>query len=143
MFVFARSDCPISNRYAPEVRRLYEEYSPRGVAFWLVYPDPDETGESIRGHLESYGYPLEALRDARHRLVALTGAEVTPEAAVFLADGELVYRGRIDDRYVNFGMARPEPRRRDLEEVLEAVAAGRRPEPRTAPAVGCAIRELL
>jgi len=29
--------------------------------------------------------------------------KVTPEAAVFMVDGHEVYRGRIDDRYVDFG----------------------------------------
>src|SRR5689334_201117 len=35
--LFTRTDCPISNSYAPEVRRMYEKFSPRGVAFYLVY----------------------------------------------------------------------------------------------------------
>ncbi len=143
VFVFVRTDCPISNRYAPEVRRLADRFAPRGVAFWTVFPDPDATAESIREHLASYDYPPGALRDPEHRLVALTGAEVTPEAAVFVAGRGLVYRGRIDDRYVSFGQARREPTRRDLERVLEAALEGRSIETRTAPAVGCAIRQLL
>ena len=40
VLIFTRTDCPISNRYAPEVRRLYERFHDRGVRFWLVYPDP-------------------------------------------------------------------------------------------------------
>ena len=140
---FVRADCPISNRYAPEVARLVERFAPQGVAFWTVYPDPDETAESIREHLASYAYPSAALRDVEHRLVELTGAEVTPEAAVFVAGQGLVYRGRIDDRYVTFGRSRQQPMRHDLEEVLEAALDGRALQARTAPAVGCAIRQLL
>ena len=33
VLVFLRSDCPISNRYAPEIRRLHARFAPRGVAF--------------------------------------------------------------------------------------------------------------
>jgi hypothetical protein len=40
VLVFVRTDCPISNRYAPELRRLQDRFAPRGMAFWLVYPDP-------------------------------------------------------------------------------------------------------
>src|SRR5258705_11944192 len=40
--LFTRTDCPVSNSYAPEVRRIYEKFSPRGGGFYLVYPDPDE-----------------------------------------------------------------------------------------------------
>ena len=46
--IFVRSDCPISNRYAPEMQRLHDEYDPAGMQFYLVYPDPDETPESIQ-----------------------------------------------------------------------------------------------
>ena len=31
VFLFVRTHCPISNRYAPEVRRLHEAFGPAGV----------------------------------------------------------------------------------------------------------------
>ena len=70
VLLFTRTDCPISNRYAPEVRRLFERFHERGVRFWLVYPDPDSTVEDIERHLAEYAYPLPALRDPRHVIVA-------------------------------------------------------------------------
>ncbi len=141
VFLFTRTDCPISNRYAPEVQRLAREFAKDGFRFWLVYLDPGEPGEQIARHSEEFGYQQPALRDPEHRLVRLTGAEVTPEAAVFLGE-KLIYRGRIDDRYVAFGQARPEPTVRDLQEVLGALAAGQVPQPRTTRAVGCYISDL-
>jgi len=72
-------------------------------------------------------------------------ATVTPEAAVFVGDRagpRMVYRGRIDDRYVDFGRMRPEPRKRDLQEALQALAAGSTLTPRTTTAVGCSIAPL-
>ncbi len=142
VFLFMRSDCPISNRYAPELRRLHESFAPRGVRFWLVYVDPQEKPESIQRHAEEYQVPGEIIRDSRHELVRLTGARVTPEAAVFDAGGSLVYRGRIDDRYPDFGKARAKPNRRDLMLALESVLQGdpvAEPETR---AVGCFIADL-
>src|SRR6478672_8191808 len=41
VFFFVSTDCPISNRYAPEIQRLAGEFSTNGVNSWLVYPDPD------------------------------------------------------------------------------------------------------
>ena len=65
----------------------------------------------------------------------------TPEAAVF-ADGELVYRGRIDDRFVDFGKTRAAATTHDLAFALQAILDGRPvPESRTR-AVGCFIPEL-
>ena len=145
VFVFTRTDCPISNRYAPELRRLHERFARAGVAFWLVYVDPAERVEEIRRHVEGYGYPFGALRDPQHSLVARTQARVTPEAAVFGAESSgprLVYTGRIDDTYVSFGRKRAAPTNRDLERVLEALLAGEVVASRTTPGIGCSIPPL-
>ncbi|HXG46916.1 MAG TPA: peroxiredoxin, partial [Methylomirabilota bacterium] len=109
-----------------------------GVAFWLVYADGTVSADAIRRHVREYDYPCAALRDPEHRLVEFCGAKVTPEAAVIAPDGRVVYRGRIDDRYVAFGKWRPAPTRRDLFEALSAALEGRSVVP-GGPAVGCTI----
>lgn len=142
VFIFTRSDCPVSNRYAPEVRRLHQTFAPRNVSFWLVYPDPDVSESAVREHLAAYEYPCGGLRDPRHELVRRCAAQMTPEAAVFVRDGSMVYRGRIDDRQVALGVARATATVHDLEDVLAAVVEGRAIEPRTTQAVGCFIADL-
>src|SRR5688500_3173993 len=76
VFVFTRIDCPISNRYAPELKRLHERFARAGVQFWLVYADPTEDASAIRRHLDEYRHPFRALRDPHHSLVARTQAKV-------------------------------------------------------------------
>jgi AhpC/TSA family protein len=145
VLIFTRTDCPVSNRYAPELRRLHDRYSARGAAFWLVYTDPEETAEAIRRHRRAFGFDFAALRDPGHALVRLAGATVTPEAAVFVAGPagpRMVYRGRIDDRAVAPGRTRAAATHRDLADVLDAVTAGAIPPPRTTTAVGCFIPAL-
>jgi hypothetical protein len=146
VFVFVRTDCPVSNRYVPELRRLQEAFAPRGVVFRLVYTDPGTSPDAIRSHLAEYGLGMGALRDPGHALVAAAGAKVTPEAAVFVpappGDARLVYHGRIDDRYAELGKMRPAPTSHELRDALAAVLSGR-PVPRaTAPAVGCFIADV-
>ena len=140
VLLFVRSDCPISNRYAPEVRRLHDAYAAKGIAFWMVYPDPDERADAIRRHLEEYEFGVPGLRDPRHALVKAAGATVTPEAAVFKGSA-MVYRGRIDDRWADLGRMRPEPAVHDLENAIRDVLAGKSVSRRTR-AVGCDIPEL-
>ncbi|HET7840294.1 MAG TPA: redoxin domain-containing protein [Terriglobia bacterium] len=151
VFVFVRTDCPISNRYAPLLHRIHDEYAAKGVAFWLVYVDPRQSAEAIEKHLKEYDFAIGALRDPKHGLVKLTGAQVTPEAAVFVpgnaAKGgesgpQMIYRGRIDDQYVAFGVTRPAPTTHDLENVLEKVVAGKPLKETTTKAVGCFISDL-
>jgi peroxiredoxin len=140
--VFTRTDCPISNRYAPDIRQLYESVRPRGVEFYLIYVDPKETSESIRAHLKEYEYPCPALRDPEHTLAAATGATVTPEAVVFDRERKLVYRGRIDDRNVSLGNSGSVAAKHDLADAIEATLAGQPvAEPET-KAVGCYIGDL-
>lgn len=142
VFVFASVDCPISNRYAPVVHRLHAEYSAKGVAFWLIYPNPADTPAAIKEHVKAFSYPVHALRDPRHDLVKLTRAVVTPEAAIFDRGRTLVYHGRIDDRYVHIGLERPAPTTHDLAEALTAVLHGGRPR-EAKPGVGCYIADFV
>jgi hypothetical protein len=142
VFLFISTDCPISNRYAPTMARLWEEFHAKGIAFRLVYPHADLTIEDIQKHVKEYSYPFTALRDPKHLLVLKSQARVTPEAAVFNAKGELVYHGRIDDRYVDFGKERPEPTRHDLADTLQAILAGKSVPQKTVRAVGCYIPDL-
>ncbi len=72
----------------------------------------------------------------------MTEARVTPEVVVFDANDEQVYRGRIDDRFVDFGKTRAAATSRDLEQALEATLAGREIARPTTRAVGCFIPQL-
>jgi hypothetical protein len=142
VFLFVRTDCPITNRYAPELRRIAAEFTGRQVEFWLVYPDPAETVTGIETHVAQYNLPGTPLRDARHQLVRLGQATVSPEAAVFNHAGQLVYTGRIDDRYVDFGKARPAPRTHDLEEAIAATLEGKPVIQSKTKAIGCYLADV-
>lgn len=143
VLVFTTTDCPISNRYAPEIARLAAAYTARGVRFWVVYPVPGDTPDKIRTHVSQFGLDLPIARDTRAALVKRTGVTVTPEVAVIDRQGGVVYRGRVDDRYVDFGVDRPAPTTRDLDMALTNLLAGKPIEPKTTRAVGCFLPDLL
>src|SRR5690348_10492940 len=94
VFVFTTSDCPISNRYAPEIQRLAAKYG-ENAKFVLVYPVTSDTAAVISEHKKKFGYTLEHVRDTDRKLLKLTGVTVTPEVAVMSGD-TILYRGRID-----------------------------------------------
>jgi len=141
VLIFTRTDCPISNRYAPEIQRLYRKYSAERVNFRLVYPERDLSEEAMQQHRREYGYPMPALLDPAHAYVSRAHARTTPEAAVF-ANGQLVYHGRIDDRYIDLTRAKQQADKHDLEEALSAVLAGKSPAIHETRAIGCAIEDL-
>jgi len=142
VLLFVSTECPVSNRYAPDVRALSDTYAKDGVAFWLIYPDPADTVADIRSHLAEFSFPGTALRDVRHDLVMRVGAAITPEAAVYDASGRLTYRGRIDDRYTAVGIEKPVASRHDLKDAIAATLAGRPVREARTQAVGCYLADL-
>jgi len=142
VFFFVEVECPISNRYAPEINRLHAHFARDSMEFWLVYPDASTSALEAKRHLADYNYSFGGLRDPKHALVKLSGATTTPEAAVFTRDGRLLYRGRIDDRFPSLGVALIAPSRHDLADALTAISFGRPVVQRLMPSVGCSIGEI-
>jgi ribosomal protein L35AE/L33A len=141
VLVFVRTDCPLSNRYAPVLNALYDQYSSRGVSFWLVYVDPHQTSEQVRHHVAQYRFRTRVVLDPHHRLVHQAHVNITPEAAVFVGS-DLVYRGRIDNRNPELGVTLPHPTRNDLDLTLAAILSHQPVPETTTKAVGCYISDL-
>jgi thiol-disulfide isomerase/thioredoxin len=139
VFLFVATDCPNSNTYAPVLARLYREYSPRGVAFFNVYSDPSETADTIRKHDADFQVPFPALLDPRQVLARQTGARSTPEAVVLGPDGQELYRGRVDNRFVDFGKTRFSPTEDNLREALDTLLQNKPIAHPVTKVLGCAI----
>ena len=139
VLIFVRTDCPISNRYAPLIQRISAHYAGK-AGFWLVYLGKTASAEKIRQHESEYGYKLPALRDPQHALVAQAQVHVTPEVAVFDAHHRLIYHGRIDNWYEDLGHARPSATTHELDDAIQATLTGKTP-PSSAPGVGCYIAD--
>ncbi|MFO0913345.1 MAG: redoxin family protein [Pirellulales bacterium] len=142
VYVFVQADCPIANRFIPELNAIARDYADRGVRMTLVYPDPDETDEVVGKHQEEFKIVAPVLRDPSHQWVDRFGVRVTPEAVVVGRDGRVKYQGRVNDQFVGYTQGRREPQRHDLRLALDAVLAGREPEVSKTEAVGCLIVDL-
>jgi thiol-disulfide isomerase/thioredoxin len=139
VLLFLATECPISNRYAPEIKRLVGEYAAGGVAFYGVNSDPDIGEHAARRHSRSYGFDFPVLMDPAQTLARRTGVDLTPTAVVLSPVGRLLYRGRIDNRNLDFGKYRDAGVQPDLRLAIDAVIAGR---PVAAPftkAIGCVL----
>jgi thiol-disulfide isomerase/thioredoxin len=137
VFIFVLPDCPICNSYVPELKRLRREFPQ--IEFYRVYADPGITMAEARQHSNEYDFGFPGLLDSAQQLVRKSGATRTPEAAVFSPNGKLLYRGRIDDRYVDFGKKRNRPGRRDLENALRSILENQPARWPDAPPIGCYI----
>jgi thiol-disulfide isomerase/thioredoxin len=140
---FITTDCPIANRYAPEIARIAKEFAPKGIGFVRVYPEKVLSKSDVIKHGKEYGISsLPAVIDSKHYVVNKVMPKVTPEAALIAANGRLLYRGRIDGAYMDHGRFTETPERLDLREALKDVLAGRPVRLKNVPAVGCDIPDI-
>jgi peroxiredoxin len=124
---FLGKACPVSNDYAPEMARLTRKFARAGIAFYGIHCDPDVTSESASKHAFDFDLPLTILLDPDQLIAKQVGARVTSEAVLLASDGQVLYRGRIDDLYSPDGRRRPNARSHDLEKALTAVVANELP----------------
>ena len=136
---FLAIDCPISNGYVPEIRRIYEKYSKLGVKFYAVQSDPAKDAAASAKFVADYKLPFPMLLDPTHSLASELEASITPEVALIAPTGEVQYLGRIDNLYVQIGQKRYAATEFDLRNALDAALAAKPIRVNRTKAVGCSI----
>ena len=132
VFITLSTRCPAVPRYAPRLNRLYETYHPRGVAFYGIYPEADETLEGIRAHAQQLGLKFPIVRQGAVAIARAVGATHVPQAFVLNRKGEVAYSGAIDSV-----TKREVVQHQYLRDALDATLQGKRVrQPRT-QVVGC------
>jgi hypothetical protein len=138
VLIFVTDQCPIANRYAPEIQRIEAEYGKKGIGFSLVYIGSSKYAPEYRMHWQEFGYKIPGFMDPELKWVKATGVTVTPEVVIFDSQWRMKYRGRIDNQNIEHGKVR-EGYRRDLRVALDEMLAGRPVSQPTTAAVGCII----
>jgi peroxiredoxin len=134
---FLSTECPLSQFYSPLMEEKAKAYAGRGIALYGVHCDPDLKAEDVAKHAAEYRLTFPILMDPTQLLARQAGVEVVPEAVVLSPLGQVLYHGRIDDRYSLDGKRRDEPRVKDLANAVEAVLAGKAPAVQQTKAFGC------
>ncbi len=132
--VFLGVECPLSRLYANRLNDWQDKYV--GVRFLAVDANQHDTAEDVAAFAEEFKLRVPFVKDSGQ--ATRLGATRNPEVFVLL-DGEVLYGGRIDDRYGPGRSPRAEPSRHDFETALQEVLAGGVVSmPKTEP-VGCFI----
>lgn len=137
--IFVTTDCPISNYYQPTVRRLEKQFGEQGVKFFLCHSNAKSDLSEIKTHRREFRIQIPVVLDKDQKIARRLGARVTPEAFLIDRQGKVIYRGRIDDLYVDFGKRRRAATKYDLRDALHAHLKGRKISPAKTKAVGCYI----
>lgn len=138
---FLDPECPVSNAYMREIKRIYADYSAKGVAFEAVFPVPTVKREDIRAFLLKYQTAMPGYRDPGLQKVKRYQAAIMPEAVLVNAAGEILYRGAIDNWYYALGKNRAKATEMYLRNALEAVSNGEMIVKSRTEAIGCLINQ--
>jgi thiol-disulfide isomerase/thioredoxin len=139
VLVFLSTECPLCNRAIPDLNALAERYAGK-VRFFAVNSERDQTAAQVLQHDREYALAFPTLLDPSQALAKAAGATVTPEAVVLGQGGAVLYRGRLDDRAVDFGKVRQRARREDLRIAIDEALAGSPISVPETPVLGCYIQ---
>lgn len=139
VLIFLGTECPVSNGYAPAMKRLYDAHHQAGVQFVGIHCDEDVSAEDAKTHAAEYGLPFSIALDHSQRLAQACGIHTMPTAVVISPQGAIIYRGRIDNRYLTSGVRRFEATEFDLQDAIAAGLAGKLPARASTEPFGCPI----
>jgi len=137
VFVFLGPECPISQRYVPELNRLAAAQNTNAVEFFGVIAGQSMTRTQALAFVKDYAIKFPVLFDEGLALARWLRPTHMPEAFVLKPDGDIIYHGRIDDWYESPGKPRARAQHHELREALAAARAGKTPPKMFAPPVGC------
>ncbi len=140
VLVFLSTDCPIANGYVPTLTKLAAELKPRGVRIAALNPNAGQSLKQMQQHQQEFEFAFPYLRDAGGVVASKLEVQVCPTACLFDAAGNLVYAGRIDDRYMKRGGAAVDVQTHDLANAVEAMLAGKPIAEARTKVLGCGIQ---
>ena len=141
VLVFTCNHCPYALAWHDRLLDVGRDYASRGVRMLLVNSNdaeryPRDSFEAMRRRVEQDGgWPLPYLRDEDQSVASAFGAKTTPDVFVVARDGTLAYRGAPDGDHQDPGQGAAW-----LRAAIEAVLAGRQPDPAETEPVGCSVK---
>jgi peroxiredoxin len=138
--VWSCNHCPYVQAWEGRMIELQRELGDQGFRLVAINSNdaesyPEDSFEAMQQRTEQQGFNFDYLYDEDQSALRAYGAERTPEVFLFDRDRKLVYHGAIDD-----SRDEAEVSQRYLRDAIEAVLAGREPEVRETPPVGCTVK---
>jgi hypothetical protein len=146
LVMFICVHCPYVVHVEEELARIGRDYEAKigivAISSNDVVAYPQDGPEEMKKQAQRLGFRFPYLYDETQEVARAYGAACTPD--IFLFDGQmaLVYRGQLDDSRPRRGDAGNDipVTGKDLRAAMDAVIAGKRPDPNQRFAVGCNIK---
>jgi thiol-disulfide isomerase/thioredoxin len=140
--MFLCNHCPYVIYVNPEIVRLVNDYTGKGVGFAGISSNdvenyPDDAPDKMKLHAEKTGYNFPYLYDETQAVARAYDAACTPDFYLFDQDLKLAYRGRLDASRPGNDIPLSG---NDLRAALDAILEGREVRPKQYPSGGCNIK---
>ncbi|VVB56812.1 Thiol-disulfide oxidoreductase ResA [uncultured archaeon] len=139
--IFMCNHCPYVLAKVEAMKKLYERYRPRNVAFIAINSNnnpqyPDDDYEHMKKFVAEHGIKFPYLFDETQAVAKAYGATCTPDPFVFDSGMRLAYHGRIDDAM----SPEAKPTTEDLANALDDILMGKIVKGAFKPSRGCSIK---
>lgn len=140
VWLFLSPHCPISNAYIPELNRIAEQFISEHVSLIGVVPSSMASESDVTAFRRRYEPAFPVMIDRDHQLCRLMQATHTPMAIV-RHNGEVIYSGRIDNRFADLGKPRARTSETNLINVLNSLQSGAVAHFESTTPIGCLIEQ--
>ncbi len=135
--VFMTTECPLCREYVPELNRISRALPGDRVAFYGVLADPALQRTAAAEFCDEFAIEFPLLFDASAEIATALNPRRVPEAFLLDQQGNVLYRGRINDLYADVNQKRQAARTHDFREAIDAAVAGEEIAAAETEPVGC------
>lgn len=142
--VFTCNHCPFSVKYEDRIIELHKKYATKGYPVVAINPNdkdksPDDSYDKMKERAKSKKFPFAYVYDESQDIARAFGAARTPHVFIVTKEQQdwvLKYIGAID----NNAESGEKADKKYAEDALNALLAGKNPEPTETKAIGCTIK---
>lgn len=135
--IFVTSECPISKRYTPAIKRIMKEFKDVST-FRMIYEDEGIAYAKLKEHHLEYNIKCQMALDTGHEIAKKYEVTAVPTVVTKTSKGQVLYAGRIDDSYGSDFKWHP-VKSEDLRNALNAIKSGSEVPVKKTPVIGCTI----
>lgn len=141
-YVFLSTHCPVSNGYIQTLNTLFARLKDQPIDLYGVVSDPSVNRRETAEHFREFKAEFPILFDSSGLLLQALQPTHVPEAMVLDRNGQLVYRGAIDNAWEALGRRRPKAEKELLADAIDAALNNKIPVLAVTKPVGCLIESF-
>ncbi len=139
VFIWWGSSCPCVVRYKSRIKALTRDFANKKVAFFAISSNVDDTLARINQTPKNRRFNIQLLKDPHAQLAASFGIKTTPTTIILDSNGQLLYKGWIDNE------KKPEQKGRIayLQKAITDILRSQKVKKSKSPTYGCLITKSL